>query len=436
MPQSNLLKLAKQGNVKALAAMLNQSLQPKGITAKVGMKDNCLQILLESAQTPDQQASVSFIRNGLIRLEVESIKTVKVYGRQTGEESPAWSQKFEIVSQPETLSSTEQTDFKNLLTHQTPHKTPTPVPPKVETETPSSTEHTDLPNLHRSSSASQNSSSRPPMSPLSVGNVVSTGLRIYRANLKLYLGLAFTALLWSFVPVYGWAKSFQIQAIISRQVFQELLNKPESVSTTRRELNSHFWDFWIAQILIWLICSAVNIGLSMLSGLLIGIPTMILMTIARDNPEVSLILGLLQLVVRFVSLFIYIWVYSHFFIAEVPLAIEDNMSSTNCISRSWELTKGFATRIQWVILVASLITMPIILLAITPMWGLIISIFTSYSSPEALFYGIMWLIFWIFILITMGSTLMMPFWQAIKAVIYYDLRIRREGLGLQLRDSR
>jgi hypothetical protein len=28
----------------------------------------------------------------------------------------------------------------------------------------------------------------------------------------------------------------------------------------------------------------------------------------------------------------------------------------------------------------------------------------------------------------------MPFWQSIKAVIYYDLRSRREGLGLQLRD--
>ena len=38
--------------------MLNQSLQPKSITAKVGRKDDCLQILLESAQAPDQQAIV------------------------------------------------------------------------------------------------------------------------------------------------------------------------------------------------------------------------------------------------------------------------------------------------------------------------------------------------------------------------------------------
>ncbi len=28
---------------------------------------------------------------------------------------------------------------------------------------------------------------------------------------------------------------------------------------------------------------------------------------------------------------------------------------------------------------------------------------------------------------------LLPFWQTIKAVIYYDLRTRREGMGLELR---
>jgi hypothetical protein len=32
------------------------------------------------------------------------------------------------------------------------------------------------------------------------------------------------------------------------------------------------------------------------------------------------------------------------------------------------------------------------------------------------------------------SIVILPLWQIIKAVIYYDLRGRREGLGLQLRD--
>ena len=33
-----------------------------------------------------------------------------------------------------------------------------------------------------------------------------------------------------------------------------------------------------------------------------------------------------------------------------------------------------------------------------------------------------------------SGAVVLPFWQAIKAVIYYDLRSRREGLGLKLRD--
>lgn len=34
----------------------------------------------------------------------------------------------------------------------------------------------------------------------------------------------------------------------------------------------------------------------------------------------------------------------------------------------------------------------------------------------------------------MGGVLILPFWQTVKAVVYYDLRSRHEGLGLQLRD--
>jgi hypothetical protein len=433
MTEQNLLKLAKQGNPKAIAAMLNQSLKSKNITAKVNLKDDCLHVLLESAQLPKQQTLVSFIRKGLIQLEAESIKTVKVYGRQTGEEFPAWNETFEMVSEPETPSSSEEIDIENLSSYQILHQPPRTVPSKEET--PSSTRQTDFQNSRRSSAMPKNPNPTQPMGPVSVGNVVSAGLRIYREHFQLYLGLAFKALLWSLVPFYGWAKSYQIQALISRQVFKELVNDPESVSTTRTQLNNQLWDFWLAQFLIGLIAFGVNIGLSIVTLIVVGIPTAILGSIAQDNPGVSILLGLLQVAVRLVTLAIYLWVYSRFFIAELPLAIENNMSSTSCIGRSWELTKEFVVRIQLVILVAGLITAPIILLALVPI-SFMIPFLTNLSSPEALVSAIFSILFWLVILVTVGSTLMMPFWQAIKAVIYYDLRSRREGLGLQLRDSR
>lgn len=95
----NLLQLAKQGDPKAIAALMNKSLQPKGITAKVAFKNNCLQIMLESDQVPDQQTLVTFVRKGITNLETALIEKVKIYGKCLGEEFPAWNQEFELAGQ-------------------------------------------------------------------------------------------------------------------------------------------------------------------------------------------------------------------------------------------------------------------------------------------------------------------------------------------------
>lgn len=281
----------------------------------------------------------------------------------------------------------------------------------------------------------KNPSLRQPTGPLSVGNVVSAGLRIYRDHFKLYLGLAFKALLWSIIPIYGWAKNFQIQAIISRHVFKELVNQAESVSITRSNLEQRFWSFWAAQFLIGMIGFAFNIGLSILSTIIV-LPLVLMTGASSGESGGSFIVELIQVFVNIISLIIYVWFYSHFFIAELPLALETNMNSTNCIGRSWELTKGFVIRIQLIIFLAALITLPILILAILPVSFLIVPLLGNSSPDEALLLSIASAFFWVMILWVVGSTFMMPFWQAIKAVIYYDIRSRREGLGLQVRDSR
>lgn len=45
-PQA-VLSAAKQGNPQAIAALMNRSLQPKGITAKAKLTDGCLHVMLE-----------------------------------------------------------------------------------------------------------------------------------------------------------------------------------------------------------------------------------------------------------------------------------------------------------------------------------------------------------------------------------------------------
>jgi len=104
--QLNLLELAKQGNAQAIATLMNRQLQPKGITTKAALKEGCLQIMLESAEVPNQQALVAFVRKGLTSLGAVSIERVRVYGRQTAKEVPAWSQDFDLSkAQPFSLNA-------------------------------------------------------------------------------------------------------------------------------------------------------------------------------------------------------------------------------------------------------------------------------------------------------------------------------------------
>ena len=96
MTQPNILKLAKQGDTQAIASLMNRHLHPKGITAKVAFKDACLEVILESAEVPNRQTLVAFIRKGLTGLGAASVERVKVYGQQTGKEFPSWSQEFHL----------------------------------------------------------------------------------------------------------------------------------------------------------------------------------------------------------------------------------------------------------------------------------------------------------------------------------------------------
>ncbi|NJL36537.1 MAG: hypothetical protein HC899_07040 [Leptolyngbyaceae cyanobacterium SM1_4_3] len=99
--QPNLLELAKQGDTKAIATLMNNRLQPDGITTKVSLKDGCLHIVLESVKVPKHQV-ILLIQEEAKRLELHSsrkIRKIKVYGRQKNTFDSAWNQEFEIEKQ-------------------------------------------------------------------------------------------------------------------------------------------------------------------------------------------------------------------------------------------------------------------------------------------------------------------------------------------------
>ncbi|MEH2370592.1 hypothetical protein [Nostoc sp.] len=117
MTQPNILKLAKQGDAEAIASLMNRHLHPKGITAKVGFQDACLEVILESAQVLNQPILVAFIRKGLTALGAVSVQKVKVYGQQTGKEFPAWSKEFDLrIAEIEAVDNEQSSSNPQTLT--------------------------------------------------------------------------------------------------------------------------------------------------------------------------------------------------------------------------------------------------------------------------------------------------------------------------------
>ncbi len=96
-PEAKVIQLAKEGNAKAIAALINQNLKGKGIHALATLKNECLHIVLESEKEPNQKASINVVRKNLVPLEITSITKVKVHWRKPGSKSPAWSHEFNYI---------------------------------------------------------------------------------------------------------------------------------------------------------------------------------------------------------------------------------------------------------------------------------------------------------------------------------------------------
>ena len=258
--------------------------------------------------------------------------------------------------------------------------------------------------------------------PLSIGNVVSASLRLYRSHLKDFLQLSIVAYLWVLVPVYGWAKCAAIHGVVSRLVFAELTNQPESISAARAKIDPLKWSFLGVAFRVWLRVLLVYLGLAILGGILGGILGFLLGFLL--GPLVGILVAAVVMVVLVVGI---TWFYSRLVIAELPLAVEENVNGRESVDRSWSLTESSVFRIQGIVLVAFLVTLPLI-----AVFNYIPSFLLIPLEQGSLLYNVVYLLSLITSLI--GSALVMPFWQAIKAVLYYDLRNRREGMGLQLRD--
>ncbi len=125
-PQA-ILAQAKTGDPKALAQLMGGPLKNKGIQVMVDRKGPTLLISLVSQKSPPKQASLTFVTQGLQKLEISGVNAVRVSGYQSGELNPAWVERVVVNPErsgalvssavPSAVSSSPQTSLaKTLLT--------------------------------------------------------------------------------------------------------------------------------------------------------------------------------------------------------------------------------------------------------------------------------------------------------------------------------
>ncbi|MEB3355852.1 MAG: hypothetical protein VKK04_03945 [Synechococcales bacterium] len=315
--------------------------------------------------------------------------------------------------------------------------------------------------------------------PLSLGTLLSAGVTLYRSHLKAYFGLSVKAHAWflgmvvlalfwlgvmgSFIPLipepvlrflawlgvggiallivlYGLAKLFTLGAVIARHGFAELMSQPQSVKTLQTSLKTRLWGFLAIQSLVLIIMLVVslllNIGFALVNMFLSQ-----LVLVFVGGPDSSWLLVLLQLLVNLVIYALYFSVWARFFIPELSYATEPETTILQTIDRSWSLTQRATLRVLIVISVLTLMTLPFYVLALTPsfmIWVTFLSrMIASFNEPgvaERLVLAAGGAVLLGGVMVGLSGVITMPFWQSLKAVVYYDLRIRREGMGLQLRD--
>ncbi|MDX2217004.1 MAG: hypothetical protein SFY66_27305 [Oculatellaceae cyanobacterium bins.114] len=101
--QTSQLELARKGDVQAISKAMNYLLQPKGLVAAITLTGDCLLVMLQSHETPDQEQTTDYVRKVLKELKLTSIRQVKLYGRRRNSSFTAWTEEF-TLEQPQSIS--------------------------------------------------------------------------------------------------------------------------------------------------------------------------------------------------------------------------------------------------------------------------------------------------------------------------------------------
>jgi len=88
--QLDIISQAQQGNPKALSDLLNRALEQKHIKTRAKLVQQRLTIFAEGDEVPNQQSLIGIIKRGIKDLGVDTLVSIKVYGRKSNTPDEGW----------------------------------------------------------------------------------------------------------------------------------------------------------------------------------------------------------------------------------------------------------------------------------------------------------------------------------------------------------
>lgn len=320
--------------------------------------------------------------------------------------------------------------------------------------------------------------------PMSVGDILKTGWRLYASNFSQFLKIAVIATIWAQIPallnlittflpvyllgeplspgiaillfivsvaiaIYCIAQSLGQFAGISRIAYQSLSNgfvslpgaslpgvslAGESPESSLQFTRSRKFSFLGATILQSVILVLTLLGLLIVSAIFFAIVGSIAGAIAGEagsNPIVGLLFLLIFLgwLVAFIGIYLYVAVRFMFF--EQSLAIEPNTDAFGSLSRSLDITEHGVLKSMIVTFLLSLITfvivsIPIGIMSVRMPTDLIAILSEETPDPELLLQALLPFYTVLFMASIAISLFLVPWFKTTLTTLYFDLRDRFE----------
>jgi positive phototaxis protein PixI len=105
--RDKILQLAKKGDPDTIAALIERKLRGRGISVQVERTEGTLNIVLQSAETLDEEELAPAIAKAMKKLNAEGIQAVEVWGWRSSQARPDWVHRvaFDQASLKQALSA-------------------------------------------------------------------------------------------------------------------------------------------------------------------------------------------------------------------------------------------------------------------------------------------------------------------------------------------